>query len=197
MNSNIKIIVDMDDTIIWLLPVWVNWLNQKYNLSVNWEEIKEWDMSLTFPQLTKSQIYEPLTTEEIWDEVVPRGGAVEALYKLHKSGYDIYICTATDYRNVKPKFERVIERYFPFIDWKHIIVTSNKQMIYADFIIDDAPQNLIGGCQKHQILIDAPHNKDVSVSQFGIHRMERWDRIYFYIQYVTARDRAMATSRVV
>ena len=98
------ILVDMDDTATWLLPAWVEHLNQKHNLNVDWRDIKEWDMSLAFPTLTREQIYEPLATEEIWDEVTPREGAVEALTWLHECGlYEIFICTSTDYHNVKPK----------------------------------------------------------------------------------------------
>lgn len=154
------ILVDMDDTATWLLPIWVDWLNSKYNLNKDWKDIKEWDMSVAFPTLSKEQIYEPLSTEEIWDKVVPRDGAVEVLTDLHNQGYEIYICTSTDYRNIKPKYEKVISKYFPFIDWRHMIVTSNKQMIKADYIIDDAIHNLVGGCQKHKILIYMPHNKN-------------------------------------
>ena len=74
-------------------------------------------------------------------------------------GCEIFICTATDYRNVKPKYEQVIAKYFPFIDWKHMIVAYNKQMIQADFIIDDYPQNLYGGCQGFKLLMAMPHNQ--------------------------------------
>ena len=184
MNNNIKILVDMDDTMTWLLPVWVNWLNKLYKLSVDWKQIKCWDMSLAFPQLTRNQIYEPLTTEVIWDDVIPRNGAVEVLTRLHNDGFDIYVVTATDYRNVKPKFERVIRKHFPFIDWEHIIIANHKQMIQANFIIDDAPQNLAGGCQNYKILIDMPHNMDFTET-CGIIRLHNWEQIEQFIRYMS------------
>lgn len=174
-----KIIVDMDDTATWLLPIWVNWLNHKHNLNVDWHDIKEWDMAKAFPTLSKSQIYAPLETEDIWRLVRPRGQSVMYLEYLYHHGYDIYICTSTDYRNIKHKYEKVIEKYFPFIDWKHMIITSNKQMIMGDFIIDDAPHNLIGGCQPHKILIDMPHNQDCNTE--GIVRLSNWREIKDYI----------------
>lgn len=178
------VLVDMDDTVTWLLPAWVEYLNQKHNLNVDWRNIKEWDMSLAFPTLTREQIYEPLATEEIWDEVTPREGAVEALTWLHECGlYEIFICTSTDYRNVKPKYEKVIRKYFPFIDWNHFIVISRKQMVQADFIIDDAPHNLVGGCQKHRILMTMPHNKDFDIEGAGIERADNWNDVRLLVHY--------------
>ena len=176
------ILVDMDDTATWLLPVWVKYLNLKHNLNVDWRDIKEWDMALAFTTLTREQIYEPLATEEIWDEVTPREGAVEALTELYNSGYEIFICTSTDYRNIKPKFEKVIQKYFPFIDWEHFIVASRKQMINADFIIDDSPYNLVGGCQKHKIIFPMPHNEDFPHGLLGIKKYANWKSVCFGIK---------------
>jgi 5'(3')-deoxyribonucleotidase len=184
------VLVDMDDTATWLLPVWVKHLNQKHNLNVDWHDIKEWDMTLAFPTLSREQIYEPLATEEIWDEVTPREGAVEALTWLHECGiYEIFICTSTDYRNIKPKYEKVISKYFPFIDWKHFIVISRKQMVKADYIIDDAPHNLVGGCQKHRILISMPHNENFNLGDTGIERADTWANARFLVHYNSIIDR--------
>ena len=36
---------DFDDTINELLLSWLKWLNNKYGLSVNYEDITEWDMT--------------------------------------------------------------------------------------------------------------------------------------------------------
>lgn len=179
-NTMKKIIVDMDDTATWLLPTWVSLLNKEHNLCVDWRDIKEWDMTKAFPTLSKNQIYAPLRTEAIWDLVIPRGESVSQLEYLHNHGYDIYICTTTDYRNIKPKYEKVIKKYFPFIDWGHMIIASNKQMIMGDFIIDDAPHNLIGGCQPHKILMDMPHNQDCN--EKGIVRFSSWKTIRNYIE---------------
>lgn len=169
------ILADMDDTITWLLPAWIKWLNRKHNLSVKLEDIRAWDMPAAFPLLTKEQIYEPLATEEFWDEVVPREGAIETLSLFHhRENYEVFICTSTDYRNIRPKFEKVIQRYFPFIDWNHVIVTSRKQMIRADYIIDDAVHNLIGGCQPRKILLSMPHNEDCDLRGTDILRANNW-----------------------
>ena len=181
-----KILVDMDDTITWLLPIWVDYLNKKYSLDVQWDKIKEWDMTLAFPTLTKEQVYEPLTTEEIWDLVVPRKGVIEVLSKLQEEGHEIFICTATDYRNVKPKFEKVIKKHLPFISWNNFIVASNKQMIKADILVDDAPHNLENG-DYFKILITTPYNQGYAAENNGIVRVFNWKEIYDTITRLSLR----------
>ena len=44
--------VDMDDILENLLDAWVEWLNEKYNLSVNSNEIDEWETIKFFPSVT-------------------------------------------------------------------------------------------------------------------------------------------------
>lgn len=173
------ILVDIDDTIIQLLLAWVYWLNNKYNLNVDYKDINNWIVSSFFPSLTKEQVYEALTQEEIWKSIKPMPEAAEYLKKLIDNGNNIYLVTATDYRNVFPKFEYVIKKYFPFIGWNQVIVTANKQMIKADILIDDAPHNLING-DYVKILFSANHNKN---SDIGI-RVHSWEEAYKLIQNI-------------
>jgi 5'(3')-deoxyribonucleotidase len=78
----------------------------------------------------------------------------------------------------------VISKYFPFVDWQHVIIAYHKQMVYADFIIDDAPQNLVGGCQRYKILIDMPHNEDFTET-CGVVRLHNWEQIEQFITYMS------------
>ena len=58
------VLVDMDDTIVDLLSRWVSFLNETHGLSVNPEEITDWNISLFFPTLTKEQVFAPLFTDK-------------------------------------------------------------------------------------------------------------------------------------
>ena len=42
------VLVDMDDTIVDLLSKWVSFLNETHGLSVNPEEITDWNISLFY-----------------------------------------------------------------------------------------------------------------------------------------------------
>lgn len=172
-----KILVDIDDTIENLGIAWCKWLNDLYGLNVKWKDITNWDVKLFFPTLTKEQVFAPLHNEKFWYTVEPKEDAIKYLKKLYDEGYDIYLCTSTDYRAVQMKFETIVCEYFPFIDWQHVIVAHNKQMIKADFLIDDAPHNLIGGKYK-KILYTAPHNRAFKTIGTGIKRVNNWEEAY-------------------
>lgn len=178
------VLVDMDDTLVNLLDAWIDALNKKYNIEVNSNEIIDWDISKFFPSLTKHQVFEPLFDSEFWDTVKPKEGAVQYLKQLKDDGYKIYICTSTNYKIIKDKMNKVLFKYFDFLSWSDVIVTYNKQLVNADFLVDDGIHNLIGGKYKG-ILMDAPHNRNFNECEFGITRVKTWEEIYTLIKSLT------------
>ena len=180
------ILIDIDDVLNNLCEEWCNWLNEKYGCCVSYRQITEWDMRKFFPQLTKEQVYEPLHNASLWDRLKPKDGAVKYVKKLMDEGYNVFLCTSTDYRNVQAKFERVIQKYFPYIRWSQVIVTSNKQMIKANVLVDDGVHNLEGGTYT-KILMTAPHNRNYDTSANGMFRFDNWKDIYEFITKKTHR----------
>lgn len=171
------ILIDIDDVIENLCEAWVEWLNKQYGTSVDYTDITEWDISKFFPNLTKEQVYEPLHNPLLWEYVEPKDGAVEYVKKLIDDGYDVYLCTSTDYRNVKPKFESVIQKHFPYISWNQVIIASHKQMINADVLVDDGVHNLENG-NYIKILVSAPHNASYDAKSNDMYRADNWEEIY-------------------
>lgn len=178
VNDKPVVLIDIDDTIANLLSAWCIYLNTKYETYVLPSNIREWDMQKAFPTLTKEQIYEPINNDDFWKTVQPKQDAMEYVKKLYDDGYyEIYLCTSTDYRNVKVKYECIVKRYFPYIQWNHVIVASNKQMIRADYLIDDGVHNLENG-NFVRILMTAPHNMDYDAEANGMYRVSHWKEVY-------------------
>lgn len=175
--SDITILIDIDDTIQNFCETWVECLNDEYKTSVKYEEISDWDMCRFFPTLTKEEVYAPTYNPEFWDYVKPKPGAVEYVKKLIDEGYNVYLCTATYYQSVRPKFERIIQKHFPYINWNQVIVANQKQMIKADFLIDDGIHNLEDG-DYIKILVSAPHNQLYNAEENGMIRADNWEFIY-------------------
>ncbi len=65
---------------------------------------------------------------------------------------------------------------FPFLDWEHIIITNNKQLVRGDILIDDGPHNLVGG-EYFKILFDRPHNRNYDDAANGMLRLHTWQEI--------------------
>ena len=151
-----RILIDYDDVLFPLIPNWVEALNNKHGTNVSPDDITDWNIAQFFPNLTHKQVFEPLGRSEFQHSRKPYPNSVEAVSNLIANGHEVKIVTATHYNNVKSKAECLL-KHFPFLSWDDVIITSNKQSIKGDVLIDDAPHNLEGGdCFK--ILVDAPHN---------------------------------------
>lgn len=174
------ILVDLDDVMINTGEAWVRELNRIHGTTVKRCDIISWNITEFFPSLSSDDVYKPLQTAELWESVSPIRGAAETMQKLIADGHDVYVATASSPDTIGMKWKLVIQRYFSFIRSDHIIVTSSKQMILGDILIDDAPFNLEGGKYKG-ILFDAPHNKSYAECSNGFVRAKNWDEVYDYI----------------
>lgn len=175
------IAIDMDDTIENLLLAWIDWLNKEHNLNASIDDVKSWEMGDLYPSLSSEQIFSPLFKEEFWYTVSPKLDAVKYVEQLIKDGQDVYIVTSSHYGTIKAKFEAIIEKYFPSIDWKHFITTNNKHLIRCDIMVDDGPHNLEDNdCVR--ILFDAPHNKKYDAEANKMKRVHNWEEAYILIK---------------
>ena len=182
-KKDFTICCDMDDTIECLIQAWVEWLNNKHNLSVQYEEVKDWNISLFFPSLSSSQVFEPLGLDDFWRTVKPMEDAQIYVKKLIDEGFDFYICTASHYNALKVKMEEVLFKYFPYLTWNNVIVCQNKQMVKCDILVDDGPHNIIG--EYIGLLKDAPYNHHFNEhDHIKVLRVHDWEEIYNIIHEI-------------
>lgn len=187
----LTILVDMDDTIEHLLEAWVACLNERHGTQVKHGDITEWNLCNVFPTLTEEQIYAPLVEEDFWKTVRPMEDADKVLKWAIDQGHKVYIVTASDYRTISAKMEQVLFKHFPFIKWENVIVTSNKQMIRGDILIDDAPHNLEGG-DYVKILMSAGHNRHYNAEANDMFRVYTWRAVQMCIAAVAAEEEYVA-----
>ena len=182
--NDIIVCSDFDDTINNLLPAWLTWLNNMYGHNVHPSDITEWNMGKAYPNLTPTQIYEPLRIKEFWETVTIKPDAIEYIPKLIEEGVKFYIATATSFRNIGVKVETCLLPNLPFISKEQIISIHHKQLLKCTFLVDDYPANLSGG-DYIKILMDAPHNRNSGdIEDF---RVSSWKEIYDIIhEYVDA-----------
>lgn len=174
---------DMDDTIEHLVAAWISWLNAKHNLDVKYDDIKDWNISLFYPTLTQSQVFEPLNQDDFWKTVQPMPDAIIYIKKLIDEGFSFYICTASHYNALKTKMEEVLFKYFPYLNWKNVIVTQNKQLIKCDVLVDDGAHNILG--DYIGLLKDAPYNKEFDEhAHLSVMRVHDWEEIYNLIHQI-------------
>lgn len=179
--SDVTVLIDIDDTIAGLCDAWCDWLNKKYGTTTTPEDITEWKIEKFYPTLTADQVFSPFHDEDFWNSVKPKDNAVEYVEKLINDGFDVYLCTSTNYLFIKQKFESVIKRYFPFIKWEKVIVSYNKAMIRADFLVDDGVHNL-ESFRGFKFLISRPHNKQYDAEKNFMIRVNDMKEAYLKIR---------------
>ena len=170
------ILVDMDDTIEQLLAAWLRAANRRYGRNAAYEKVRDWDVSLAYPGLSREEIYAIPNEPGFWATVEPIPGAAEALQRLMAAGHQIYIVTATERESLVEKMDDLLFRYFPFLSWDQVIITKRKQLIRGDVLIDDGPHNLEGG-DYVKLLMTAPHNLDYDAEANGMIRVNNWGEI--------------------
>ncbi len=188
-KRKLTILVDMDDTIEQLLKAWLKCLNEKYGRDVKCDDILCWDITKAYPGLTKDQVYGEINLPGFWGKVEPVPGAAEALKRFMDSGHRVFIVTATPYQSVTEKMTDLLFRYFPFLSWQDVIITSCKQLVHGDVLIDDGVHNLENG-DYEKILITAPYNKDYDAEANGMYRVSTWSEIVSIIDRLASQSTA-------
>ncbi len=182
-------VTDMDDVLVDLLSAWIRVLNFRYRKSVTTEQVKDWDMRLAYPDLTDKELYGVLNEDELWQQVKPKGDSAEYLKRIKDAGYDVFVCTATHYKNIGKKLTHCLLKYYPWLDYKDIIMCHNKAMINCQFIVDDNPENMRNS-RAVRFLMDCPHNQNADESCYDyrvtsmkevfdiVNELEKVERIY-------------------
>lgn len=176
--------IDFDDVINNMLDVWVDWLNDKYGMSVKHNDITGWDMSEVYPNLTKTQLYEPLNTPEFWDTVSIREDAKEVMDMLIADGHKVYVITSSYYKTLPFKLDRCLFKNFPYFSKKDIIITYNKALINVDLLIDDGEHN-IKDFAGIKVIFDRPHNKNCTCADY---RVASWKEFYILIKQLANKN---------
>lgn len=152
------------DGVINDLPIkWTRWLNEYYKLNVDENNLKYYDMLRNFPELSLNQILEPLKLPDFWDTVDYNSGIN---FNEQFSGYQtltdmrILIVTATSPETWGVKYEHCIKRLLPNFPVENIILTSRKDLIKCDVLIDDHIENL-KETSAYKVLVDASYNKNI------------------------------------
>lgn len=180
------VLVDMDDVLENLQEAWIKRLNQKYCRNVDGNTVKDWNVGLYYPNLTRDEVLSPLYEDNFWTSVKPKEDAIFYLKKLYDEGFSIFIVTSSHYATLVNKFEQALFPYYPFIDMDHIIICSNKQLIKGHVLIDDGAHNLIDSeittADYYKVLFTANPNIDFDTIKHGIKRVSNWHEVYSIVE---------------
>lgn len=159
MNRKLTIILDCDDVLYECAGYAAKLANEEkgYIPPITLDEISGWGRSGTRTDI----IFDYMNKESFYRNQPLMDGAVNFVNELISLGCEIIICTAVAGRFATTRFER-IEKDFPMIPQENIMVGCRKDLLFGDFLLDDALHNVENSRVRHPIVFARPWNRYTS-----------------------------------
>lgn len=171
------ILVDMDEVLANMIPMWLYEYNMSYDDNLNLDMVTDWDTSkLVKPECGK-KVYELLKTPGLFRylEVLPH--AQEVIQRLLDADFEVVIVSdspkghAYCQRHDDPmnfgnptddKREWLLDN-FPMIPSSNVVFTSQKWRVMGDLLIDDKPETfeIFQELGRDVLLVDMPYNQHI------------------------------------
>lgn len=167
-----RIAVDVDLTIVDTGAAWLEYLRNKTGRHI---QVPDRNIPYNFgelaPELSSEEVMGFWHCENLYDNLEPIHGAVEAIEKLHDKGHEIIFVSHVIGNHYESK-RLFLNRFFPF--HKGFVATEAKHLVKMDVLIDDRNSNL-NACKREGIIplrYDTPYTQ----CQEGDHQyMNQWD----------------------
>lgn len=165
-----RIACDVDGVVANLHDEWYRRYNHDFDDDLTMDRVTTWDLhNFVKPECGK-RIYEYLSMPDLYKDIKPIEGALEAIVALRELGHAVFFVTSCTYGMVDQK-ARWLERN-GFVAQRdggkslpaELIVANTKQHIKADLLIDDAAHNVQDWVEHNRaraILFDYPHNRSM------------------------------------
>lgn len=178
--EKLRILCDWDDVLNTLMDDVLSLYEKRYGETIEKEALKSFDITECLAPEQSMRIISMFVDEELWRSVKVQSGAAKTLQQMIDDGHEVYIVTATDYRNVAWKMEW-LQKNFPFFPIQNVVITSQKYLLSADYLIDDNLDNLRRGIYG-RIVIDKPWNRNVHEDIYDIQRATNLKEAYQIIK---------------
>ena len=158
------ILIDMDDTMVDLFPVWSRMYELVTGRSI--PEVHDYSFSGCFEtQRERNNFFSLIDSEMVFENLRPSHMAVESINRIIENNMVSVVSSPITPRAAAGKFEwmRTCRRRFGLmLSDDDLILSRNKWVVSADMIIDDCPRHLrqFGG---HTACLDSPVNAMVDV----------------------------------
>jgi 5'(3')-deoxyribonucleotidase len=164
-----RIAVDMDEVIADALGEHLRRYNRDFNEALTEDQLtgrKLWEVV----QSDRHDALEAYLRSEDFFAVLGVMPQAQRVMRALQERYQVFIATAAMEvpTSFTPKYKWLAE-HFPFIPPQHIVFCGDKNIIRADYLIDDNPRQL-RRFEGQGILYTAHHNVDVT----GFRRVNNW-----------------------
>lgn len=194
----IRILFDFDDILNDLSKCWIAELNRTYGTRVKFEDVKDYELTESFPELSMYQLYLPYLDGRLYLDIHPIKEAQKLVEHLALTD-ELFVCTAglvgvdtmtvyeylwnNETTKCTDNLLRFLGEFYPQFKQENVIICANKHMVNGDVLIDDNPEHLVT-FPGARILMDKPYNKDFDAVGNGIIRVKSYDEIAHRIEMI-------------
>lgn len=161
MSKKLKIAIDLDSTLSGssFLEETLRVYNERYSDNVQYNDIKEWDLSKSLTKCTMQDIYNIWTPEFILS-LQPDSHARELVDTLLSKGHEVVVVTSYSSEHCVAK-TKWCKKHLG-LDENNIIFCRKKYLIDCDVLIDDYIKNFQNRdglpCKFDKIVYSQPYN---------------------------------------
>jgi len=193
MKNKIPVYLDFDNTIVDSTERLIFLLNQYYNTNKNYKDVKRYNCSDLFPNITQNLILDMFDKEEFFNDLSIFPNCKEVLLK-YKENFDYQITTICTEKSLIHKKEYLNKELFPCIFTLNGIIKNGtgKEMIDMSngIIIDDHIDNIRSSNAKYKILYKG--ELDTEWNQFEISDncfvARNWEEVDVFLEDIIRKE---------
>jgi 5'(3')-deoxyribonucleotidase len=159
------ILMDLDSVTVNLMDKWFGMYNNDYNDNLTPSKIKSWDTHKYVKPECGYCIYDYLALPGFFLDLPFLPGAEEGMHELSKVGELVIVTSASDKPQAVADKLTWVQTHLPMVKKGNTIVTSRKDLVHGDIMVDDSPANLKQTLARHKIVLDYPYNRRVKDAQ--------------------------------
>ena len=152
MKNRFSVILDWDDCLCQCNEYLLSIINEKYGKYYTMRHLTKWG-PLGDPILDGR--FSLMDGREFHERTPMYPGAKAFIYELKRMGAEVFIMTAVSAKQTGMRMERIMKE-FPDFKPENVIFGSRKDMVNADFLLDDACQNVMSSNVKYPVLFRRP-----------------------------------------
>ena len=164
-----RLLIDMDGVLADVYAQFIAYETAEHGHTKSLEEMHGlWEHEV-FPNLT---VY--INSPGFFFNALPIEGSIEALKVLNEH-YELYIVSsATEFPLSLTEKMLWLNKHFPFLTWKQVVLCGTKEIVSGDIMIDDHFKNL-DPFKGRTLLFTQPHN--INRHDHHHNRVNNWKEI--------------------
>jgi 5'(3')-deoxyribonucleotidase len=184
----LRIAIDFDQTLFPTLEKVLEAYNKRHDVNIEISQITTYNLYECLDNAVADELISLFIDKNVYNNLQPYKGSIKAVKTLADKGYEIYVATASDLKNMEWK-EKLLQRYFPFIPRENLIRIHNKKLLNIDVLIEDKLDSLIQTFAE-RVCFNQPWNQDKEADYvYSIYRIHNWSEIINVINNIERKDK--------